>query len=194
MTENNKEIIDDKKDGSKSITLRDIFDFIAFNWYWFALSALVFTCIGVVYALSRPDVYRSSAMVLIDEQYNRSSNSDLTGFMPGRMMYRTSNSVEDELLIMSSRSIMERVVSELDANIIYSTKSKFRYKYLTAQKSPVNLAAATIRYPLNISIKSIKEQGNGFRAILEYRLPSQKSTEKRNTAQFCTPRPQTYGL
>src|SRR5699024_9971859 len=111
-----------------------------------------------------------------------------------RMMYRTSNSVEDELLIMSSRSIMERVVSELDSNIIYSTKSKIRYNYLTAQKSPVNLAADTIRYPFNISIKSIDEKGNGFRAILEYRLPSQKRTEKIITGKFGEPVTDTAGI
>ena len=57
MTENNKDIIDGRKEEeNKSITLRDIFDFIVFNWYWFALSAIAFAGIGIVYALSRPDV------------------------------------------------------------------------------------------------------------------------------------------
>ena len=43
MTENNKDIIDGRKEEeNKSITLRDIFDFIVFNWYWFALSAIAF--------------------------------------------------------------------------------------------------------------------------------------------------------
>ena len=163
MTENNKDIIDGRKEEeNKSITLRDIFDFIVFNWYWFALSAIAFAGIGIVYALSRPDVYRSSAMVLIDEQYNRSSNSDLTGFMPGRMMYRTNSGVEDELLIMGSRSIMERVVAELDANIVYATKSKLRYSYLTAESSPLKLTADTIRYTFNIHIKSIEDADGSF--------------------------------
>ena len=185
MTENNKDIIDGRKEEeNKSITLRDIFDFIVFNWYWFALSAIAFAGIGIVYALSRPDVYRSSAMVLIDEQYNRSSNSDLTGFMPGRMMYRTNSGVEDELLIMGSRSIMERVVAELDANIVYATKSKLRYSYLTAESSPLKLTADTIRYTFNIHIKSIEDADGSFKALLEYRLPGQKTTEKTITGAF----------
>ena len=49
MTENNKDIIDGRKEEeNKSITLRDIFDFIVFKWYWFALSAIAFAGIGIV--------------------------------------------------------------------------------------------------------------------------------------------------
>ncbi len=55
MTENNKDIIDGRKEEeNKSITLRDIFDFIVFNWYWFALSAIAFAGIGIVYAPRGP--------------------------------------------------------------------------------------------------------------------------------------------
>ena len=186
MPENNtKELFEDKKEGeSKSITLRDIFDFILFNWYWFALSAITFAAIGMLYALSKPDIYRSSAMVLIDEQYNRTSNSDLTGFMPGRMMYRTDNGVEDELQIMGSRSIMERVVTELDANIVYATKSKIRYNYLTEASSPLNITADTIRYPFLVHFKSIDETNGSFKALLEYKLPGQKKTERSLMGRF----------
>ena len=61
MTENNKDIIDGRKEEeNKSITLRDIFDFIVFNWYWFALSAIAFAGIGIVYAYTAPPPWCSS--------------------------------------------------------------------------------------------------------------------------------------
>ena len=165
--ENNNQPADKKE---APITIRDIVDFVLFNWYWFALSIIVFIGLGVAYALSRQPVYRSSAMILVDEKYNRSSNSDITtGFMPGSTMFRPNSGVEDELLIMGSRTIMEQVVQDLDANIWYSSKGRFRAEPIYAPDAPVRLFADTIRMPYAVRIQQI--DGDRFTAALEYRLP-----------------------
>ena len=45
--ENNNQPADKKE---APITIRDIVDFVLFNWYWYALSIIVFIGLGVDYA------------------------------------------------------------------------------------------------------------------------------------------------
>ena len=165
------------------ITLRDIFEFILYNWYWFAISAVLFVAVGVVYALSRPSVYKSSSSVLIDERYNRSSNSDLSGFMPTNMMYRMHDGVEDELFVMGSYSIMEQVVNDLKANIVYSVKQGISHRYITEAEAPMLVVADTVRCVF--SLKITPEADDRFSAEMEYKLPGDRtSTELTVTQQY----------
>lgn len=174
MSEKNNEVVEEKK--GRSITLRDAFDFMIYNWYWFLLSVVVFGGIGVIYALSTPNTYKSTAMVFVDEEYNRSKNSEITGFMSSKMMYRSNNGVENEILILRSKTLMERVVTRLNANITYRVKTRFRDQQIKADSSPVRLIADTIAIPY--SVKVTLDGANNFIAQLKYKLPKDRKVQE----------------
>lgn len=175
MSEKNNDVVEEKK--GRSITLRDAFDFVIYNWYWFLLSAVVFGGIGVIYALSTPNTYKSAAMIFVDEEYNRSKNSEITGFMSSKMMYRSNNGVENELLILRSKMLMERVVSRLNANIAYSAKLRFRDQQIKAVDSPVKLIADSIALPYNVKVTL--DGTDRFTAVLKYKLPKERKIQEK---------------
>lgn len=178
MADDNKNMIPEEKP-EKTITLRDVFDFLLFNWYWFVLSAIVFVGMGVLFALSKPNVFVSKAMIYVDDKYNRSSNPDLTsGFTPGRMMSRNDNGVENEMLIMASRSIMERVIDDLDANIIYSTKGRFRSDEIFTPESPLILVTDTVTKPYQLKVTALG--ADNFEATLLCKFPQDDKAKERH--------------
>lgn len=184
MTDDNKNTTASEKSEAKTITLRDAFDFVIYNWYWFVLSAIVFGCFGVIFALSLPNVFKAKAVIYVDDQYNRSMNPDISGgFMPGKMMSRNNNGVANELLIMKSRSIMENVVADLNANIVYSRKARLREDEVLTHNSPLVLIADSIicSYKLKIKVK----ENDSFEAVILYKPSGErKVVEERISGNF----------
>ncbi len=96
------------------------------NWKWFLLSAIALLIIGYFYAKSQVPIYQSTASVLIKEQYGgRSSMSDVSQAFSSMGLVNSNVSVNNELIAITSPSIMYEVVKRLGLDVNYSLKGTF---------------------------------------------------------------------
>lgn len=168
----------ENKETNKDISLRDIFDFIAYNWYWFALSLIVFAGAGYVYAKILPRQYQAKATIFVDDEYSRSINSDITEFRQANRFVRTGGGVENEMFILRSRTLMNKVVDNTDANIRYFNKAKLRNVETSRYAAPVIMAMDTVIKPYQLQLRL---GADGYDAVLSY---AEEGSGRRHEAKF----------
>lgn len=109
----------DPLEGSKnSFNLGQFFATAKANWYWILLS--IFACLMIVFFYLRysTPIYTTSAQILIQSEQGAEASvlNELSGF-------NTSvQSIENEVMILKTKQLMETVVSDLKSNIKYLHK------------------------------------------------------------------------
>ena len=106
---------------TNEIDLRRYFRALRANkWICVALFAVI-TALGVTYAVTRPPVYTTSATVLIEDSssdVSQRSGSSLSMMMRSFSMGGFSNvSVDNEMLLIGSHDLLDRVVRKLSLNL-----------------------------------------------------------------------------
>ena len=104
-----------------SLNLRDLFDVVMHNWYWFALSGLLCVATAFLYLRITPPTYTRTATVLINDEKSGGGMGDMSSFMELGMM-GGGNGVENEVLVFKSKRLVQDVVELLDLNTTYSQK------------------------------------------------------------------------
>ena len=109
--------------------------------YGFFLLLVVIFALSVVYIMITTPVYQIQANVLIKDEAEKSSagmSSMLKGFSFGGFLSAGGGSVDDELLLMNSYSLVKDVVKELQLNVSY-TSIDFVKKTDFYVKTPIQL-------------------------------------------------------
>lgn len=108
------------------------------EWKWFLLSLVILCGLGVLYLLRQQPVYSRSMEVLIKDEDNSGSMSDITsafssfGFGGGRA------NVYNELISLSSPAVMYEVVEKLHLDIDYLKQGDFHGVTLYGTTLPFN--------------------------------------------------------
>lgn len=115
---------DEKSTSRPRLTFHDFMHLILSNWYWFILSIVLFGIAAEYYILRTPPIYKREAKLLIKDSRKGTGTelaafSDITGIV-GR------HSVDNEIYILQSYSLMERVVEKYDLATTYTTEGKIR--------------------------------------------------------------------
>ena len=119
-----------EKDTESRFTLKDaLFTFVN-NWYWFLLS--IFICVGIalfIYKI-KPKIYQQSALILIRED-NMSKTQEVSTLLGnGSGAAGKAFTLENEIYILRSTRLMEKVVKRLDLQPEYKYVSMFQiYEY-----------------------------------------------------------------
>lgn len=109
------------------------------KWYYFAISVFVFLVIGVAYALIKKPVYNVHASVLISqEDQSGGANQMMKQFNMGDM-FGGYSSVDDELEVIASHSVLRNTVKDLGLNINYTVREHFFKRYMTYKNAPIEL-------------------------------------------------------
>jgi capsular exopolysaccharide synthesis family protein len=105
----------------EEVNLAQYFFLFLRNWYWLVLGlALGFTVAYILLRYSIP-VYQVSATALLNEKDQRNAALPMTlsgGLSP-------SNNIENDLLVLTSVNLMQRVVDSLDLGVSYFSKGRF---------------------------------------------------------------------
>lgn len=147
------------------LNVASIFRLCLRNWYWFALS--LFCCCGLAlaYVMIHKPKYQLNANILIAK-----SNDDLMSMMPDvgafSGMLGIKSSVDDELLILQSRSLMAQVVKEMGLNRnhverhgLFNLLKDFKYDDYAIDVMPVDPAMLdTLSTQLKFKI-SVNDKG-----------------------------------
>lgn len=145
------------------LNILNISSLLIINWKWFVLSILL--CLGIAYTYLRytTPVYQATAKVLInDDKDTRSRRSSLNTTTLGMMS--NSQGVENEMVIISSRSIALDVVKKLKLYTTYTHQGRIvdRLMYKT-QPLVVDIDAKSLeklKMPITLNIKYEKGKYN----------------------------------
>lgn len=96
------------------------------NWYWFVLSCVIFTGLGLLAYYSKTEKYTVDAKIMLRTSENENNFLPQTELM-GMMGVSGMKSTEDEIEILSSRDNIAKIITSLDLQSEYRKKDKLRW-------------------------------------------------------------------
>ena len=97
----------------------------AIHWPWFLACTLLCMAGAWIYLCYTPSVYNISASVIIKDNDKNSKASSGMADLEDLGFYSSINNFDNEVEILQSRTLIKKVVEELDLYISYATKSSF---------------------------------------------------------------------
>lgn len=120
---------------SNDFNLKEIlFKYLAY-WPWFLASLLLSISCAFIYLRYQTPIYIIETSVLIKDSKNSSSQSDLLKELD---MFSSNKVVDNEIEILKSYTLMEKVVKKLNLHVSYQTKGKFKKNDIYTQ-SPIHV-------------------------------------------------------
>lgn len=132
---NYKPITSERDD--KSINVLDLFKYLLHNWYWFALSVLIFGAYYYYDYSKTPYLYAQQQTVMIKTPANTPSTARLT------RTNATGVNVSTEILQLKSKDLMRQTISRLQADVSYSIKDGLREIELY-KSSPIQIIMSQV--------------------------------------------------
>ena len=130
-----------------SVPLTDILYRALHYWPWLLLSVFVCVGAGVAYLLCTPNVYTTTASILIkDDTAGKSMGSeDFSDFG----LFQNKTNIQNEITTLKSADLMEEVVRRLNLDMNYYRPGRFH-----------KTVAYGTTLPINISMPEFPENGN----------------------------------
>ncbi|MDD2799315.1 MAG: polysaccharide biosynthesis tyrosine autokinase [Bacteroidales bacterium] len=131
-------------------------------WKYFAISVVICVLIGGLYTLTLTPQYRVSASILIKGKDGANPLKDQMGFLDNMDILGAKDNVLDEVQVLSSKSMMLKVVNALNLQTTYYIKTRlkeveiYQTSPIIADMLPENLD--TLKAPIEIIIH-FSEQG-----------------------------------
>ncbi len=147
------QVIDEQ---SSELSLRAIWRFFVGNWFWFLISIVICLGAGFLYCKITPKIYSSSALIYVDENSSRSVKSDVTTMTNFRMMRQTSV-VDNEAAILRSRTLMNKVVENMNANVLYYQPARLRQVEVYAPSMPVHVMVDSLMQPFTMDLSLLED-------------------------------------
>jgi len=123
----------------ESINLREEIEKYIFHWKWFVLG-VVFALVGAyLYLRYTPNQYEVATTILIDDKDNGGIASELSAFEDLGLMGNTKNSIDNEIELLKSRSLMGRVVKELEYNVSFYRQGRVINSEMLKEYAPIHL-------------------------------------------------------
>ena len=134
MDNNKQPFVEEENDMQLADLLKVCYAHFKMNWGWFVFSAVVCLVVGYIYLQRQPRIYQSQAVMLIE-------SVDPSGMGGGRMRngmnsllelngISVGDNLKNEIFVLTSRRLMERVVDSLDLNVEYSVSESLHSRSL----------------------------------------------------------------
>lgn len=120
------------------INIREDLEKYAYHWKWFVLSVFLSILIAFVYLRYAPDKYEVKTTVLIESEEN-GVMSELSGFENLGLLGGASAVLEDEMELLKSRTLMDKIVQELEGNVFYFSQTDIKRTGLHKSRTPVKV-------------------------------------------------------
>ena len=112
----------------QEINLADLFSLLLRHWLWYVIAVGVALVVGLFYILSTPKQYQRSASVLIKDNADQGAKSMSNALANFSDFTATSlgSTVDNEILIFKSNTLLTEVVNRLKLNTSYKTRQRLR--------------------------------------------------------------------
>ena len=136
-TQTDLSFLDDKQ--SISFHIKDIIFLILRNIHWLIIFAALGGVVANLYARRQEKSYESSAKILIraGNDINVSDNDTREATIRTALGLRSffSSTINNEIMILTSKSTIQRAVEDLHLNVKYSTTARRQRRFQTARPS-----------------------------------------------------------
>lgn len=123
-----------------SFDIQDLVYKLMLYWPWFLASVIVCMICGFIYLRYKAPVYQVSGSVLIEEQNKRNTRAASAAIdMSALGMFSMTSNFDNEVVVLSSRTLVKKVVSDLGLYTSIGKKRTFGYSLPLYKDAPVNL-------------------------------------------------------
>ena len=126
-------------DNDESINLREQLENYLFHWKWFVLGVAVALLGAYFYLRYTPNQYTVSTTILVDDKNSGGLSSELSAFADLGLMGGSKASLDNEMELLKSKSLAERVVKSLGTNVTFYKKGKVIKSELFRGDAPVKI-------------------------------------------------------
>ena len=112
--------IDDSDQQDDEINIREVLEKYSYHWKWFLLGVMIALAAAFVYLRYATYQYEVSTTILINDEDNGGGiASELSAFEDLGLFAGSKTSMDTEIGILKSRTLMERVIKELGFHVSY---------------------------------------------------------------------------
>ncbi|MEO4006312.1 polysaccharide biosynthesis tyrosine autokinase [Flavobacterium sp. CAU 1735] len=129
----NQEFNNFEEQNENNFSIREQIDKYLIHWHWFVLGILLSLVTAFLYLryYTSPS-YKAVATILVKDDKKGGIASELAAFSDIGMLTGAKSSVDNEVEVLKSRTLVENVIQRLDLNVFYiaegRVKSSFLYK------------------------------------------------------------------
>ncbi|WP_460995013.1 GumC family protein [Spirosoma harenae] len=105
------------------------------NWYWFVISTFLLIAAAYIFLRYQPPVYKSTASLLVTDE---KKGIDAENMLKELEMFAPKKVVENEIEILKSYTLMDKVAKQLNLNVLYFEDTPYGKREIY-EKSPIRL-------------------------------------------------------
>lgn len=107
------------------ISVKDLWNIVLHNWYWFVVSVVVALSIAITYIVITPPIYTRTASIMIKSDGSSGQGSKMGADPLIELgLINPNTDIKSEIYVLKSPSLMESVVRRLKLDYNYSIKYK----------------------------------------------------------------------
>jgi tyrosine-protein kinase Etk/Wzc len=148
-------------------------------WYWFVIGIII--CIGFAFiylAYATPQYKVQSTLLIKDDKKGPSvSGADAFG---GLDIFGSSKNIDNEIEVLKSKTLMQRVLNELNLEVSYFETGLFRNNEVYGDDLPLRVIVKNLdltAYRKGVTIEIQIQDNNNF-VLVEEELNSERSSHK----------------
>ncbi|HOV83262.1 MAG TPA: polysaccharide biosynthesis tyrosine autokinase [Paludibacteraceae bacterium] len=186
--ENNNIVPPVSENNNDTINLRELIKKHLNKWPWFLVSIIFCFIIAIFYLKIAHPKYQVQATILLRNQNTTPELSNMTLFNNVGLM-GISKEVEDEIQVLSSKTLIKQVIDSLEIQTEYYIKNGLRYDEIYPE-TPIKLVVTenfidSLKYPLTLQLKRTQK---GYSINLKYGKKIKKKYElSQLSGSFSTP-------
>lgn len=125
---------------NQKLDLREALKKYLAYWKWFVLSVIIAFIFAATYLYFKSYTYEVSSTILINDNSNSANgNSEISVFEDLGLFAGPQTSLDTEIGVLKSKSLIERVIKDLGLNVTYYIKDDIKYKELYKEDIPFTL-------------------------------------------------------
>ncbi len=132
--------IDDSDQQDDDFNIREALEKYSRHYKWFLLGVMIALAAAFVYLRYATYQYEVSSTILIDDKEKGGGlNSELSAFKDLGLITDSKISLDTEMGILKSRTLMERVIKDLGLQVSYYRKGRIGIKEIYQNNVPLNV-------------------------------------------------------
>ena len=126
-------------DNDESFNLREQLENYLFHWKWFVLGVAVALIGAFFYLRYTPNQYTVSTTILVDDKNSGGLASELSAFADLGLMGGSKAVLDNEMELLKSKSLAERVVKSLGTNVKFYKQGNIIKSELFSKSAPIKI-------------------------------------------------------
>ncbi|MCM1070476.1 MAG: polysaccharide biosynthesis tyrosine autokinase [Bacteroides sp.] len=158
-----------KSNSNNSVPITDILYRTLHYWPWLLLSVVVCVGLGVIYLLRTPNVYTTTASILIkDESAGKSAGAEDFGDFG---LFQNKTNIQNEITTLKSADLMADVVRRLHLDMNYYRPGRFHDVVAYGTTLPVTVSLPELAEDATASF-SVEVAPDGAVTVDDFKAPS----------------------